>query len=106
MKKKSKTKKTRKPAPKTSAGPTRSPERAQRPSADETTTHEVERVLLARALEGNVTAQIYWLCNRQPERWKSNSRVPMRDSARTLSFTDFMRSAGDAPEGMLDGDQD
>ena len=98
MKKKSKAKKTRKPAPRASAKSTRSPESSQRPSTDEAATHEVERVLLARALEGNVTAQIYWLCNRQPERWKSNSRVPLYDPGAPLTFTDFMRCSDEATD--------
>ncbi len=32
---------------------------------------EVENALLKNALEGNVTAQIYWLNNRKPKQWKN-----------------------------------
>ncbi len=32
---------------------------------------EVENALLKNALDGNVTAQIYWLNNRKPQQWKS-----------------------------------
>ena len=32
---------------------------------------EVENALLKNALDGNVTAQIYWLNNRKPKQWKS-----------------------------------
>ncbi len=31
---------------------------------------EVENALLKNALDGNVTAQIYWLNNRKPQQWK------------------------------------
>lgn len=32
---------------------------------------EVENALLKNALDGNVTAQIYWLNNRKPKQWKN-----------------------------------
>lgn len=32
---------------------------------------EVENALLKNALEGNVTAQIYWLNNRKPKQWRN-----------------------------------
>lgn len=32
---------------------------------------EVENALLKNALDGNVTAQIYWLNNRKPRQWKN-----------------------------------
>lgn len=33
--------------------------------------YQVENALLKNALEGNVTAQIYWLNNRKPNQWKN-----------------------------------
>lgn len=33
--------------------------------------YEVENALLKSALNGNVTAQIYWLNNRKPKQWKN-----------------------------------
>lgn len=33
--------------------------------------YQVENALLKNALEGNVTAQIYWLNNRKPKQWKN-----------------------------------
>ncbi len=33
--------------------------------------YEVENALLKNALEGNVTAQIYWLNNRKPKHWRN-----------------------------------
>lgn len=32
--------------------------------------YEVENALLKSAMEGNVTAQIYWLKNRKPRKWR------------------------------------
>lgn len=32
--------------------------------------YEVENALLKAAMEGNVTAQIYWLKNRKPKMWR------------------------------------
>ena len=33
--------------------------------------YKVENALLKNALEGNTTAQIYWLNNRKPEKWRN-----------------------------------
>lgn len=33
--------------------------------------YQVENALLKSALEGNVTAQIYWLNNRKPKQWRN-----------------------------------
>lgn len=33
--------------------------------------YEFENALLKNALDGNVTAQIYWLNNRKPKQWKN-----------------------------------
>ena len=32
--------------------------------------YQVENALLKNALEGNITAQIYWLNNRRPKQWR------------------------------------
>ena len=32
--------------------------------------YEVENALLKNALDGNITAQIFWLKNRKPDKWK------------------------------------
>lgn len=34
--------------------------------------YQVQSALLQKALAGDVTAQIFWLSNRQPEKWKRN----------------------------------
>ena len=35
----------------------------------------VEDALFEKAIKGNVTAQIFWLCNRLPERWKNVQKI-------------------------------
>lgn len=36
----------------------------------EVVNYQVENALLASALDGNTTAQIFWLKNRRPDRWR------------------------------------
>ena len=36
---------------------------------------KVEAVLYKKAMEGNMTAIIFWLCNRQSDRWKNLNKV-------------------------------
>lgn len=36
---------------------------------------EVENALLKSALEGNTTAQIFWLKNRKPDKWREKQEV-------------------------------
>ncbi len=36
---------------------------------------EVENALLKSALEGNITAQIFWLKNRKPNRWREKQNL-------------------------------
>lgn len=36
--------------------------------------YEVENALLSSALEGNTTAQIFWLKNRRPEKWRDKQK--------------------------------
>ena len=36
---------------------------------------EVENALLKNALDGNITAQIYWLKNRRPKEWRDRVEV-------------------------------
>ena len=35
----------------------------------------VEMSLYGKAISGNVTAQIFWLCNREPRRWVNVQRI-------------------------------
>ena len=45
---------------------------------------EVENALLKNALDGNVTAQIYWLNNRKPKQWK-NKRESTENNKKEIS---------------------
>lgn len=36
--------------------------------------YEVENALLASALDGNTTAQIFWLKNRRPDKWRDKQK--------------------------------
>jgi len=36
--------------------------------------YEVENALLSSALEGNTTAQIFWLKNRRPNKWRDKQK--------------------------------
>ena len=54
----------------------RDPEFAALVEAAEMPVHEaVESALLESAVGGNVTAQIFYLCNRQPDRWQHVNQV-------------------------------
>ena len=39
--------------------------------SQESMDYEVENALLANALAGDVTAQIFWLTNRKPNKWRN-----------------------------------
>ena len=41
--------------------------------------YEVENALLKAAMEGNVTAQIFWLKNRKPDRWREKPPEKKQD---------------------------
>lgn len=45
--------------------------------------YEVENALLKRALSGDVTAQIFWLKNRRPDKWrdKQDNLMALKDAA-------------------------
>ena len=54
----------------------RDPEFAALVEAAEMPVHEaVESALLKSALRGNVTSMIFYLCNRQPDRWQHVNQV-------------------------------
>lgn len=38
--------------------------------------YEVENALLKRALAGDTTAQIFWLKNRRPDKWRDKPEIP------------------------------
>lgn len=45
--------------------------------------YEVENALLRNALNGNTTAQIFWLKNRKPKQWKDKVNVESSDDELT-----------------------
>lgn len=56
----------------------------------------VENALFKKAKEGNVTAQIFWLCNRTPDRWESLQKIEHMGEIKTqLSLSSFRDSYQD-----------
>lgn len=47
---------------------------------------EVENALLASAMEGNVTAQIFWLKNRKPDKWREKPKEEITDTTIKVVF--------------------
>jgi len=54
----------------------------------------VEKALLKQAVGGNVTACIYWLKNRRPDRWRDKQEV---EHSGTLSWVELVKSAAADP---------
>lgn len=46
--------------------------------------YEVENALLKRAKQGDVTAQIFWLKNRRPEKWRDKVQFTDENSLKKL----------------------
>ena len=61
--------------------------------------YAVENALLANALSGNVTAQIYWLNNRMADRWRA--KPVERDQRAEDKVTEYMSALREA---VKDGD--
>jgi len=47
--------------------------------------YQVESALLRNALDGNVTAQIYWLNNRKPKQWKNKRSEEENNEVESLA---------------------
>lgn len=59
---------------------------------------QVESALLQNALSGNITAQIFWLKNRRPQKWRDKMEVMIDPvDAPVINFT-FKESAGDCDD--------
>lgn len=58
----------------------------------EVSDYEVENALFKSALEGNVTAMIFWLKNRRPDKWRDRQDAKV-DLAETVRIVD---SIGDS----------
>ncbi len=56
--------------------------------------YEVENALLKSALEGNVTAQIFWLKNRKPVVWKDKRDDERKESEMPVIVNDIPRGNG------------
>lgn len=49
---------------------------------------EVENALYQAAISGNVTAQIYWLNNRKPDKWRNKPKEETTDATIRVVFED------------------
>ena len=54
--------------------------------------YEVENALLQSARDGNTTAQIFWLKNRRPDKWRDKPEIP--------GDTDALKKARELLEGI------
>lgn len=48
--------------------------------------YEVENALLKSALEGNTTAQIFWLKNRRKQQWRDKVEIEKEDSVQRIAI--------------------
>lgn len=46
---------------------------------------QVENALLKNALSGNTTAQIFWLKNRRPDKWREKREVEVNSDDKTVN---------------------
>lgn len=51
----------------------------------------VENALLKNALEGNITAQIFWLQNRKPDKWKDKRKDERQDGGSVVIVNNIPR---------------
>ena len=47
---------------------------------------QVENALLKNALNGNITAQIFWLKNRRPDKWREKREVEVSPNDKTVNI--------------------
>ena len=52
--------------------------------------YQVENALLSSALDGNTTAQIFWLKNRRPDKWRDKQKEE-DDTAALDKLDDILR---------------
>jgi hypothetical protein len=67
----------------------------------------VEAALFRKALQGDVSACIFYLCNRSPSRWKRNGQVDVQITApagKGELVEEVARKYADAVQTMLGGD--
>ena len=58
----------------------------------------VENALFKNALEGNTTAQIFWLKNRNPEKWRDTKNIDVKGEL-TVSAMDKLKAAREKANG-------
>lgn len=51
--------------------------------------YQVENALLKSALDGNTTAQIFWLKNRKPDKWREKQQKPSNDNEKVVLVDDL-----------------
>lgn len=51
--------------------------------------YQVENALLKSALDGNITAQIFWLKNRKPDKWREKQQEPSNDNEKVVLVDDL-----------------
>lgn len=53
---------------------------------------KVENALLKNALNGNVTAQIFWLKNRKPNEWREKREAEVNDEQQSSAINQLIKS--------------
>lgn len=61
-------------------GPAKAPIRNALKDGKEVVDYAVESVLLKKAMEGDTTAMIFWLKNRQPGKWRDRQIDPVKEA--------------------------
>lgn len=52
----------------------------------------VENALFKNAVEGNITAQIFWLKNRKPDQWRDKIEYQNNDNDQVMEFIKAMKN--------------
>jgi len=60
--------------------------------------YQVENALLKNALNGNVTAQIYWLNNRKPKQWKNKRENAENNNEETTKVEQLLNKIKEEAE--------
>jgi len=63
----------------------------------------VEHSLFQKALQGDVSACIFYLCNRSPSRWKRNGQISTTPIGEEFSLEEIMRTYSGAVQQTLEG---
>ncbi len=73
--------------------------------AEECACDKVESALMLKALGGNMTAIIFWLCNRSPERWRDKRNPVQVVTAAPESHQSLDSIRAELEEALLKGRQ-